>query len=213
MLFGQTATSEVVVQPDVKMVTTDQLGLGEHTVGTDGTTYTYSKGTAPKPEEVLFSDDKDGGITLRKVKTATKNPDGTVTVETLDAALSDVLQEAEVNSSLNLINLDRATADPHSVTFGVQKSSIRNDGSRVTTMQWRDDLLTIEQKEFAYQKEDYSFTPQGDNKFLMEMHPEEGAIKSAVFSIIRCIIAYLSVRVVSLKEKPKVIIRVCRPFI
>ena len=41
----------------------------------------------------------------------------------------------------------------------------------------------------------------------------KGAIKSAVFSIIRCIIAYLSVRVVSLKEKPKVIIRVCRPFI
>jgi hypothetical protein len=42
---------------------------------------------------------------------------------------------------------------------------------------------------------------------------QSGAIKSAVFSIIRCIIAYLSVRVVSLKEKPKVIIRVCRPFI
>ncbi|MCI5192861.1 MAG: hypothetical protein D3915_06990 [Candidatus Electrothrix sp. AU1_5] len=34
----------------------------------------------------------------------------------------------------------------------------------------------------------------------------QGAIKSAVFSIIRCIIAYLSVRVVSLKEKQKVII-------
>ena len=34
----------------------------------------------------------------------------------------------------------------------------------------------------------------------------KGAIKSAVFSIIRCIIAYLSVRVVSLKEKQKVII-------
>ncbi|MCI5119096.1 MAG: hypothetical protein D3913_14370 [Candidatus Electrothrix sp. LOE1_4_5] len=33
-----------------------------------------------------------------------------------------------------------------------------------------------------------------------------GAIKSAVFSIIRCITAYLSVRVVSLKEKQKVII-------
>ena len=44
-------------------------------------------------------------------------------------------------------------------------------------------------------------------------HTRGGAIKSAVFSIIRCIIAYLSVRVVSLKEKPKVIIRVCRPFI
>jgi hypothetical protein len=43
--------------------------------------------------------------------------------------------------------------------------------------------------------------------------PLAGAIKNAVFSIIRCIIAYLSVRVVSLKEKPKVIIRVCRPFI
>ncbi|CAK8710542.1 hypothetical protein GKODMF_00690 [Candidatus Electrothrix gigas] len=35
---------------------------------------------------------------------------------------------------------------------------------------------------------------------------DTGAIKSAVFSIIRCIIAYLSVRVVSLKEKQKVII-------
>ncbi|MCI5180544.1 MAG: hypothetical protein D3911_14735 [Candidatus Electrothrix sp. AW3_4] len=33
-----------------------------------------------------------------------------------------------------------------------------------------------------------------------------GAIKSAVFSIIRCITAYLSGRVVSLKEKQKVII-------
>ncbi|MCI5194184.1 MAG: YkgJ family cysteine cluster protein [Candidatus Electrothrix sp. AU1_5] len=42
---------------------------------------------------------------------------------------------------------------------------------------------------------------------------KRGAIKSAVFSIIRCITAYLSVRVVSLKEKQKVIIRVCRPFI
>ncbi len=72
----------------------------------------------------------------------------------------------------------------------------------VVSITWCDHILTAD---------DNSSQVAGERN--EPLHIRLGAIKSAVFSIIRCIIAYLSVRVVSLKEKPKVIIRVCRPFI
>ncbi|WYD81261.1 MAG: hypothetical protein V8K32_02505 [Candidatus Electrothrix gigas] len=71
-------------------------------------------------------------------------------------------------------------------------------------------VLSDPQNRYLVREVCWVLTVEGLETYILQ---PKGAIKSAVFSIIRCIIAYLSVRVVSLKEKPKVIIRVCRPFI
>ncbi|MCI5222596.1 MAG: hypothetical protein D3924_07990 [Candidatus Electrothrix sp. AR4] len=163
----------VVVHPDVTVAMAADLGLGKHTVGTDGTTYTYSGGTAPNPGNVLFSEDVDGGITLRTVETATVNSDGTIFVETSDAALSDVLQEAEVNSSFNLIDVAGTVKEPHSTTLSARKSSVQINGSRTSKINWKNNLLSIEQTDFSYQEEDYSFTPMGEEMYRLKMSPTE----------------------------------------
>lgn len=68
------------VDPTFPIVNASDSGLGKHTT-TDGITYTYSSGTPPSVDAILFSEDVNGGFTLRNVISSTIDG-STVTVTT-----------------------------------------------------------------------------------------------------------------------------------
>jgi hypothetical protein len=164
--------------PDATPVLASELGLGAHDVGEDGTTYTFNGGTPPEPGNVLFSEDAAHGMTLRTVDEAHANSDGTVTVKTSDAALSDIIEEGEINSSFQMIDVTETAVLSNSTAQSSVKYSAFKDGSRTATMKWKNRLLTIEQTDFAYQEKDYSFTPMGDQRFLMKMSADNSVTQS-----------------------------------
>lgn len=149
----QTKTYKFPVQqdPSIIVVTADELGLGTHTT-TDGSTYTYSSnGTLPTSGSALFSEDTAGGMTLRRVTSASATAD-TVTVYTTDASLTDVLARGSVYSSFQLFDVaSEAQALPTSSSdIATAQSMTAKDGSEQSSMEWKNKLLSAEQTNFAY---------------------------------------------------------------
>lgn len=115
-LQSKTYKSSVQQDPTIIVAKADELGLGKHTT-TDGVTYTYSSnGTLPTPGSALFSEDIVGGMTLRRVSSASASS-GTVTVHTTDASLADVLDRASISTSFQLFDVAAEASPQGSIVF------------------------------------------------------------------------------------------------
>ena len=172
----QTKTYKYPVQqdPSVTVAKADELGLGTHTT-IDGSTYTYSSnGTLPTSGSALFSEDTAGGMTLRRVTSASASA-GTVTVYTTDASLTDVLDRGSVYSSFQLFDVaSEAQALPVSSSkIATAKSMTAKDGSEHTSMEWKNKLLSAEQTNFAYTTKELTVIPQGKSSIIKLVDPKE----------------------------------------
>jgi len=171
----QTKTYKDPVQQNPAMVVAqaDELGLGSHTT-TDGSTYTYSSnGTLPTSGSTLFSEDTAGGMTLRRVTSASASA-GTVTVYTTDASLVDVLNRGSVYSSFQLFDVaSQAKALPASSSkIATAKSMTAKDGSQSARIVWKDRLLSAEQINYAYNEKELVVTPQGKISMIKLVEPK-----------------------------------------
>ncbi len=172
----QSKTYKYPVEQDstITVANADQLGLGKHTT-TDGATYTYSSTAAtPAESSALFSEDTSGGMTLRRV-TSTSASGGTITVQTTDASLTDVLNRASIYNSFQLFDVAaEAKAMPVSSSkLSTAKSVIAKDGSEHASIEWKDRLLMAEQTTFAYNTKELVVTPQGKSSVIKLIEPQE----------------------------------------
>lgn len=172
----QTKTYKYPAQqdPSITVAKADELGLGQHTT-TDGSTYTYSSnGTLPTSGSALFSEDTAGGMTLRRVTSASGSA-GTVTVYTTDASLTDVLDRGSVYSSFQLFDVaSEAKALPVSSSkIAMARSVTAKDGSEHTSMEWKNRLLSAEQTNFAYTTKELTVIPQGKSSLIKLVDPNE----------------------------------------
>lgn len=170
----QTKTYKYPAQQDPSIVVAkaDELGLGKHTT-TDGSTYTYSSnGTLPTSGSALFSEDTAGGMTLRRVTSASASA-GTVTVYTTDASLTDVLDRASIYSSFQLFDVaSEAQALPTSSSkIATAQSITAKDGSEHSRMEWKNSLLSAEQTNFAYNTKELIVVPQGKTSTIKLIEP------------------------------------------
>lgn len=160
-LQTKTYKNAPLLDPSAAVAVAADLGLGKHTT-TDGITYTYVGGTPPTAGSILFSEDATGGMTLRKVDSAAKSS-STVTVQTSDASLTDIVDRGSISNSFQLFDVAaQATSLPVSSSrIASAKSFASTDGSQRSRIEWKDRLLTAEQTNYAYNEEDFSVTPQG----------------------------------------------------
>lgn len=164
----QTKTYPFSVQQDPNTVVAiaSDLGLGKHTT-VDGITYIYSSGIPPPVGSILFSEDIAGGMTIRRVE-STSILGGEVTVITSDASLTDVLDRAANYTSFKLFDVveETATVPASALDIATAKSSILKDGSRYSRIDWKDQLLSVEQTTYAYEEDFFSVKPQDGSSVI-----------------------------------------------
>lgn len=149
-LQSKTSPFSVLEDASAVIAIASELGLGQH-ITTDGSTYLYAPGgTPPVSGSILVSEDSTGGLTLRTVDSVTD--DGTsLVVSTSGASLSDVLDRAAVYSSFKLVNLNGAAENEASA----RSSAVESHTAPLTVdsykqFNWKNNLLTAEQKEYAF---------------------------------------------------------------
>ncbi|NJL60413.1 MAG: fibronectin type III domain-containing protein [Desulfobacteraceae bacterium] len=138
--------------------------LGLNGAVQNGTQYVYPKtagATLPASGSILFG--KVGQETyMRKVVSATATADSII-IETADAELSQVFDQAAVSTGTKLFNIGQVAAQS-------AQRSVRSDGSRHSVIRWKDDLLVAEQTDHAGETEDVSLSPgAGDNEYRIHV--------------------------------------------
>ncbi|MCD4722418.1 MAG: hypothetical protein K8S13_21545 [Desulfobacula sp.] len=136
------------------------LGLGKHTTS-DGITYIYSEGTLPPVGSILFSEDVAGGMTIRRVESATSSG-AEITVVTSDASLVDVLDRGAGFTAFKLFDVAQEAEEMPSTNMitATAISSKSKDGSRYSRIDWKNNLLSAEQTTYAYDTDTFSVQPQ-----------------------------------------------------
>ncbi len=159
-----TFADPVIVSQTTQFAEDKNLGLGEATTS-DGVQFTYpSGGTPPQVGSVLFANVGEDTC-LRKVDAVTSTADGGIVVQTSDAELTEVLEQATIASELTLFDVDKAAArSQHTAGISVRRS-VRSDGSRHSEMRWQDDVLIAEQTNFSSQLRSNT---SGDERFKVE---------------------------------------------
>ena len=164
----QTKTFKNAVAPDSSsvVVKAEDLGLGKYTTD-DDITYTFSTGTLPDPDNILIAENVAGGITLRRVVSATKLSDGTVSVVTGDASLTDVFDSGSIYSSMKLVDLQEEVSQQSMSNAAASGNiSAMQSEDRINKVDWKNNLLSAEQTDFSYQENDLSVTPQGGSSLV-----------------------------------------------
>ena len=170
----QAKTYKYKVQQDSSVIVAlaSELGLGKHST-VDGSTYTYSGGTPPTPGSVLFSEDITGGMTIRTVDFSTSS-NGTVTVYTSDASLTDALDQGTIYSSFQLFDIASQVEGLPVASKSVATANklTRKDGSQYSHMEWKDRLLSAEQTNYAYKNEDLIVETEGKTSVIKLFEPK-----------------------------------------
>lgn len=173
-LQTKTYKYKVLVDSSAIIAKAADLGLGKHTT-TDGTTYTYSGGgTPPDTGAFLFSEDTAGGMTLRLVDSSSVSGD-TVTVNTSDASLTDILDRGSIYSSFQLFDVAAQAKDlpAGSAKIAFAKTLTLKDGSRQSSILWKNRLLAAEQTTYAYNEKELKVAPQGKSSVIKLIEPKE----------------------------------------
>jgi Leucine-rich repeat (LRR) protein len=166
----QAKTFQSAVTPDGASVVVQakDFGLGKYTTD-DDITYIFATGTLPEPGNILIAENVAGGTTLRRVVSATKLSDGTVSIVTADASLTDVFDSGSIYSSMKLVDVvqqEGVAQDSMSKnTASGSLSTIQNE-DRSSKIEWKNDLLSAEQINFSYQEGELSVTPQGSSSVI-----------------------------------------------
>jgi PKD repeat protein len=153
-----TFADPVIVNPNTKTYVDTDVGLGMATTS-DGVTFSYPNSGAVVPEigSVLFSTVGEE-MYLRKVTGVT--PQGTgIAVQTEDAELAEVLQQATISNKVTLFNVGEVSETANSRTGLRTKRSLRADGSRHTVMEWPDKFLVATQIDAAGRDGEVSVSP------------------------------------------------------
>jgi len=119
-------TLPTVLQPTVSVVTGADAGA-QITSTTDTTVVMRPGAPTHAVGDVLVSDAGTAGL-LRKVTGVTSNPDGTTTLQTEQAALTDVFQSVEIHQQYTITQADVRSFTPR--TRGV-RLHVRTPASRV----------------------------------------------------------------------------------
>ncbi|WPD24370.1 MAG: fibronectin type III domain-containing protein [Candidatus Electrothrix scaldis] len=164
----QAKTFQNTVLPDASsvVVQAEDLGLGKYTTD-DDITYLFSTGTPPGTDNILIAENVAGGTTLRRVVSATKLTDGSVSVVTSDASLSDVFDRASIYSSMKLVDVQEEAAQ-QSMSNNVASGNLSamQSEDRYRRIDWKNNLLSAEQTDFAYQEDKLSVVPQGSSSII-----------------------------------------------
>ncbi|XCN71031.1 MAG: fibronectin type III domain-containing protein [Candidatus Electrothrix aestuarii] len=156
------------VLPDASsaVVQAEDLGLGKYTTD-DDITYLFSTGTPPGTDNILIAENVAGGITLRRVVSATKLTDGSISVVTSDASLSDVFDRGSIYSSMKLVDVqEEVPQQSMSNTAASGNLSAMQSEDRYRKIDWKNNLLSTEQTDFAYQEDKLSVAPQGSSSII-----------------------------------------------
>jgi len=156
----------------------ENLGLGQATTQ-DGVQFVYENRTGailPEVGSVLFINAGED-VYLRKVSAVNTTADNIV-VQTGDAELAEVFDQATVNTKVTLFDMNQ-----------VSDSRKHSDGSRHTVMRWKNDLLVAEQTDYAGETDDVSIFPGQKSgcheiriKRDVEMEEEAGVSASISFT-------------------------------
>ncbi len=126
----------------------------------DGTDYSYANTADTTPPEVgsiLFT--KVGeDVYLRKVDSL-NTTDENVVVQTGDAELTQVLEQAAVSTELKLFDVSEAAEWSNQRSDIATKRSVRSDGSRHSVVRWKNDLLVAEQVDHAGEADNVRVSP------------------------------------------------------
>ena len=160
----KTHENPVRQDPDATVQNAWDLGLGPHETS-DGATYVYNAvGEPPALDAILFSENADGEITVRKVDWVDQSG-GVTTVGTSAASLSQALDTGEIYSCFRLSDIhdkdgDLRSSDSDGSSGGIsKKSSVLPDGSLYHRIDWKDRLLSAEQTDYAYEVGGVFVTP------------------------------------------------------
>jgi|GEM_PF-5603526 len=181
-LSAKTYQYTPLVDSNVSYLETAKAGLGHHTTE-DGSTYIYSQGTAPEVGSLIFSEDKDGSMTLRRVDSVEQSGNS-ISVSTSAASLNQLLPRGEIQSSMLLSDLDtdsqnrRAKVGGYGSTIQTQ-SRLLKDNSEFRRMEWQDAKLSIEQTYYAHNRDGLEVTPNGNGSVVRMFNPK--AAKRAVY--------------------------------
>jgi hypothetical protein len=172
-----TFSEPAVVSSTTKFNEDENLGLTGATQ--DGSNYIYPAAADAKLPEVgslLFS--KVGEDTyLRKVEAVNTVAD-TVVVQTGDAELAEVLEQATVSSEIKMFDIDEAAGRSAHRSDIDAKRSVRSDGSRHSVIRWKDELLVAEQTDYASKNDEVSVSPglrSGEHVIRISKDSEESA--------------------------------------
>ncbi len=168
-LQSKTYKSPVQLDASATIAVASELGLGKH-ITADGITYTYADGTPPTEGSILFSEDAAGGMTLRKVDSASSSGDGIVTVQTSEAALTDVVDRGAISDSFHFVDIagqaNNLPANVSNSNIAAVRSFASADGSQHSRMEWKNRLLTAQQTNYASSDKYSSVTPIGQASII-----------------------------------------------
>ncbi|MDH3329267.1 MAG: DUF1566 domain-containing protein [Desulfobulbaceae bacterium] len=173
-LQSRTYENDIQLDSSTTVEIAEELGLGTHST-LDGTTYTYTtgNGTPPQVGSKLFSEDESGATTLRTVDSISSDV-STITVQTSDASLTEIIDTGSVSSSFLLFDMEETAASitPQSAIFKQAQSSMLADGSRYSSIEWKDKLLSAQQIVYAHHEEGLEVVPMASTSNV-KMYPQD----------------------------------------
>jgi Leucine-rich repeat (LRR) protein len=167
ILQAKTFQNTVTLDASSIVVQAEDLGLGKYTTD-DDITYIFFTGTPPATDNILIAEDVAGGITLRRVVSAAKLSDGSVSVVTSEASLTDVFDRGSIYSSAKLFDVqqEEAAQDSMSKNAASGNLSATQRADKYNKIDWKNNLLSAEQINFSYQEDERSVTPQGSSSVI-----------------------------------------------
>ncbi len=184
-LQARTSPQPVAMDPATVVATAADLGLGTFTT-TNNSTYLFqsTSGTPPAVNSVLVAEDGSGGMTLRRVTSASK-ANGEVTVETTAASLTDVFDTASLSTSFKLVDVQQPAQALGKLAnkqgLPLSKSMVTNNGSLYSRIDWEDRLLSVEQTNYAYDEPGLTVVPLGKTS-TVTLHKTTAATVSESFT-------------------------------
>ena len=170
--YGSVTTFALpVIKSSITSETDSNLGLNNGVQ--NGTEYTYPKtadSELPQVGSVLFANVGED-VYMRKVNSV-NTTSGNIVVQTGDAELAEVFEQATVDTNLTLFDVNEVSA----------KSVRRADGSRYSVARWKDDLLVAEHIDHSAETDDISLAPglkTGEHVIRIKRGIEEQAGVSA----------------------------------
>lgn len=167
-LQSKTYKTAVTVNTSRILEKAEDLGLGKYST-TDGLVYTFAGGgTAPATGSIFISENVDGGMTLRNVDSSYSSG-GKIIVETSDASLTDILDSGSIYSSFKLFDVTSKAKSLTSQNSRILRSTSMVDanGTQVDSISWNDDLLYVQQDNYAYKSDELNVSSKNNVSKIM----------------------------------------------